>query len=466
MKLKSCRYLQYQTSSARDAAHDSHSSFIKTPKQLSSSSLLAFLVPILGIILLVQLVTQPAERGPQRAHARIRGRAHPAGGPNRDRRADRGAAGARTGEAIVKTTCAACHQAGVANAPKIGDERRGRRVIKEGLKGMLANAIKGKGAMPPSGGDTSLTDDEVARAVVFMANQSGGKLKEPAAPKEAAKPAAPQQQAQAAPAEAKPAPAPAKPVPDSKPAAESKPAAGSAEGKAVYEKVCFACHAQGLAGAPKLGDKEAWATARQAGHGHAGAVGHPGQRRDAAQGGQPLAHRRRAARGCRIHGLAEQVAWSSFSSSIRLRLKAYKDTSVSMMRAAQARGHAVLVCEQAALHWAKSSVNARATRLSAHRDDDDWYRAARNGAAPAQRVRRGADAQGPAVRHGVRVPAPAPVGGRARGRARCSTSRGAIRDHNEKLAIAEFAQFTAPTLVTRDAEDAAGVHRRAPATSC
>jgi cytochrome c5 len=123
---------------------------------------------------------------------------------------------------------------------------------------MLANAIKGKGAMPPRGGDASLSDDEVARAIVYMANQSGGKLKEPAAPKEAAKPAAPQQQAQAAPAEAKPAPAPAKPAADSKPAAESKPAAGSAEGKVVYDKICFACHAQGLAGAPKLGDKEAW----------------------------------------------------------------------------------------------------------------------------------------------------------------------------------------------------------------
>ena len=48
---------------------------------------------------------------------------------------------------------------------------------------MLAVAIKGKGAMPPRGGVADLTDFELARAIVFMANQSGGSLKEPAAPK-------------------------------------------------------------------------------------------------------------------------------------------------------------------------------------------------------------------------------------------------------------------------------------------
>jgi len=231
--------------------HDSHSSFIKTPQQLVVTILLAFLVPILGIILIVQLVTHrpsadPNALTPESVAARIQPVARI------EIAAPTAAGGGRSGEAIVKTTCATCHQAGVANAPKIGDAKAWAPRLKEGLKGMLANAIKGKGAMPPRGGDTSLTDDEVARAIVFMANQSGGKLKEPAAPKEAAKPATPQQQAQvqAAPAEAKPAPA--------KPAAESTPAASSADGKAVYDKVCFACHAQGLAGAPKLGDQAAW----------------------------------------------------------------------------------------------------------------------------------------------------------------------------------------------------------------
>jgi cytochrome c5 len=45
---------------------------------------------------------------------------------------------------------------------------------------MLATAIKGKGAMPPRGGDASLTDAELTRAIIFMANQSGGQFKEPA----------------------------------------------------------------------------------------------------------------------------------------------------------------------------------------------------------------------------------------------------------------------------------------------
>jgi cytochrome c5 len=229
--------------------HDQHSSFIKTPQQLVVVILLAFLVPILGIVLLVQLVTSrpgadPNALTPESVAARIQ----PVGRIEFGKPAE--APGARSGESIVKATCAGCHQAGVANAPKIGDANSWAPHLKEGLKGMLASAIKGKGAMPPRGGDASLTDEELARAIVYMANQSGGKLKEPAAPKQAAKPAAPQQQAQA--------PAPSKEEAKA-PAAQAKPAAGAADGKAVYDKVCFACHAQGLAGAPKPGDKAAWA---------------------------------------------------------------------------------------------------------------------------------------------------------------------------------------------------------------
>lgn len=212
----------------------SHESFIKTPQQLVIVVLLSFLVPIIGIILIVQLVT--GGRGadanglkPEAVSARIQpvGRVEFGSGGG-------AAAGARGGEEIVKTTCATCHQAGVANAPKLGDAAAWAQPIKQGLNNMVASAIKGKGAMPPKGGDTSLTDDEVARAVVFMANQAGGKFKEPAAKAPAQKPEA---QVTAA--------------------ATDKPAA--ADGKKVYDATCTACHTAGVANAPKPGDKAAWA---------------------------------------------------------------------------------------------------------------------------------------------------------------------------------------------------------------
>lgn len=168
------------------ADHDEHSSFIKTPQQLIVVVLLAFLVPIIGIILIVQLVVgkptaAPAALKPDAVAARIQ----PVGAVEIG--APAAAPGARSGEAIVKTTCAACHQAGVANAPKLGDKAAWAPHIKQGLNEMVAIAIKGIRAMPPRGGDASLTDAEVARAVVFMANQAGASFKEPAERKPAAK---------------------------------------------------------------------------------------------------------------------------------------------------------------------------------------------------------------------------------------------------------------------------------------
>jgi cytochrome c5 len=223
--------------------HDQHSSFIRTPQQLIVILVLAFVVPIAGIVLLVQLVTsQPSADPNALTPESVASRIQPIGrlefGP------PSAPPGARTGESIVKTVCATCHQQGLANAPKLGDAKAWAPHIKQGMKAMLATAIKGKGAMPPRGGDASLTDVELERAIAHMANQAGGKFKEPPAPKEAAKPA-PAQQAQAAVIPPPPAPAAAKPA--------------AADGKAVYDKVCFACHAQSVAGSPRLGDKAAWA---------------------------------------------------------------------------------------------------------------------------------------------------------------------------------------------------------------
>jgi cytochrome c5 len=222
---------------------DQHTSFIRTPQQLVVVILLSFLVPIIGIVMLVQLVTSHPSADPNALTPEsVASRIQPVG------RLEFGAPaappGARNGESIVKAVCSTCHAQGLANAPKIGDAKAWAPHIKEGLPALVKNAINGIRAMPPRGGDATLTDVEVARAVVFMANQAGAKFKEPPAPKEAAKPAAaPVQAATAAPA--------------------AKPAA--ADGKAVYDKVCVACHAQSVAGSPRLGDKAAWAPRIQQG---------------------------------------------------------------------------------------------------------------------------------------------------------------------------------------------------------
>ena len=209
------------------STHDAHSSFIKTPQQLIVVILLSFLVPITGIVLLVQLVTgrpgaDPNALTPDAVAARIQpvGKVEFGG--------TTAAAGARGGEEIVKSVCSACHQAGVAGAPKIGDKAAWAPRIKTGMSALVQSVLKGKGAMPPKAGNASLTDEEVTRAVAFLANQAGANFKEPAAPK-------------------------------GKAAAPQKSAAAGADGKAVFDKVCTVCHTAGVAGAPKPGDKAAWA---------------------------------------------------------------------------------------------------------------------------------------------------------------------------------------------------------------
>ncbi len=166
------------------AEHDEHSSFIQTPQQLITIVVLAFVVPIIGIVLTVQLVINRPHADPAALSAEaVSARLQPVG------KVEFGAAGAgaaKSGEEIVKEVCAACHQAGVANAPKLGDKAGWAPRLKLGLNGMLQSVIKGKGAMPARAG-TSLTDEELAGAVVVMANQAGGNLKAPAAKPDPAK---------------------------------------------------------------------------------------------------------------------------------------------------------------------------------------------------------------------------------------------------------------------------------------
>jgi cytochrome c5 len=160
--------------------HEEHSSFIKTPQQLVVVILLSFLVPIFGIILIVQLVIhQPSADPNALTPESVAARLQPVG--KVEVSAPASAPGARSGEEIYKSVCTACHQTGVANAPKLGDKAAWGPRIATGLNNLVADAKKGKGAMPPKGGATDLSDAELTRAVIFMTNQAGASFKEPAA---------------------------------------------------------------------------------------------------------------------------------------------------------------------------------------------------------------------------------------------------------------------------------------------
>jgi cytochrome c5 len=112
--------------------------------------------------------------------------------------------------------------------------------------------------MPAQGGG-DFDDVEVARGAVYMANAAGAKFAEPQRPAGAQAAAS---TAPAAAAAATPAPTPvaaAAPAPAA-PAAQQTAAAGGANaGEALYKQTCVACHGAGVAGAPKFGDKAAWA---------------------------------------------------------------------------------------------------------------------------------------------------------------------------------------------------------------
>lgn len=74
----------------------------------------------------------------------------------------------KTAEQIYQGICAACHEAGVAGAPKRGDKAAWAPRLAAGLDGLAASAIKGKGAMPPKGGDTSIADADIRAVVAYM----------------------------------------------------------------------------------------------------------------------------------------------------------------------------------------------------------------------------------------------------------------------------------------------------------
>jgi len=160
--------------------HDSeHQSPIKTPKQLITVVALAFLVPILIITLLSQYVANIRSidmDSPAMSSDAVAKRLKPVGDialADIDASASgTAAAGKPDGKKVYDTTCVACHGAGVAGAPKTGDKAAWAPRLKSGINALYASALKGKGAMPPKGGNAALADADIKAAVDYLAGQA------------------------------------------------------------------------------------------------------------------------------------------------------------------------------------------------------------------------------------------------------------------------------------------------------
>jgi cytochrome c5 len=73
-----------------------------------------------------------------------------------------------TGMAVYKKSCAACHDSGVLDAPKLRDKAVWAELNAEGEDDLTKSAINGIGKMPPKGGNSKLSDHEVKEAVEYM----------------------------------------------------------------------------------------------------------------------------------------------------------------------------------------------------------------------------------------------------------------------------------------------------------
>lgn len=169
-----------------------NSSLIKTPKQLIIVILLSFIVPIISIILLTQFALsgkapsaealQPeavAQRIKPVADVVIAGspeasaeQAVAAAAPAPAAPAPAAAASGNKGEAVYQQSCAACHGPGVMGAPKMGDKAQWAPHVAKGTETLYNSAINGINAMPPRGGNMSLSDADVKAAVDYMVNAS------------------------------------------------------------------------------------------------------------------------------------------------------------------------------------------------------------------------------------------------------------------------------------------------------
>lgn len=172
-----------QAPHSSDAGHEGP---IQTPQQLIVAVLAAFVVPVVIIALLVNYVSSGNKKaaGSDALTAQATAdRIMPVG--TVEIKLVSANAGPRSGEEVFKAQCGSCHATGSLGSPKFGDAAAWGPRVGQGLDKLLEHALKGFNAMPAQGGG-DFSDYEVARAVVYMANGSGGKLAEPAAPAAAA----------------------------------------------------------------------------------------------------------------------------------------------------------------------------------------------------------------------------------------------------------------------------------------
>ena len=164
------------------------------------------------------------------------------------------------GEGIYNNVCMACHETGAAGAPVRGDEAAWAERTEQGFATLLDHAINGIGAMPARGGNPNLSDEEMEAAVAYMVEpvmevpELRGGEEEAAA--EASEEGASDDMAAAADDAAE-----EESASEAAAANEEEAAGGDSglDGEALYASVgCAACHGAGVAGAPKLGDAEAW----------------------------------------------------------------------------------------------------------------------------------------------------------------------------------------------------------------
>ena len=159
--------------------HEAHTGPVKTPKQMLLLSLASFIIPVFIIIGLVFYVTSANKTAPGASDAEksVALRIQKVGTVE-IRDANRPL---KSGEEVYKAQCAACHAIGAAGAPKFADTGAWGVRIKQGLDTLVTSALKGKNAMGAQGGG-DFNDTEIARSVVYMANNAGAKFEEPKAP--------------------------------------------------------------------------------------------------------------------------------------------------------------------------------------------------------------------------------------------------------------------------------------------